>query len=36
MSMRMFRFLTEHLIKDTYRLNNDDLRFLGIIDRNTY
>ena len=33
---KMFRFLTEHLIKDTYRLNDYDLRFLGIIDRNTY
>lgn len=33
---KMFRFLTEHLIKDIYRLGNDDLKFLGIIDRNTY
>lgn len=33
---KMYKFLREHLIKDTYRLDNDDLKFLGIIDRSYY
>lgn len=30
---KMYRFLEEHLIQDVYRLTNEDLRFLGIINR---
>jgi len=33
---KMYRFLIEHLVKDTYRLGHEDLRFLGVIDRNIY
>ncbi len=33
---KMYRFLIEHLAKDTYRLSNEDLRFLGVIDRSVY
>jgi hypothetical protein len=33
---KMYRFLVEHLVKDTYRLSHEDLRFLGVIDRNVY
>jgi hypothetical protein len=33
---KMYRFLIEHLVKDVYRLSHEDLRFLGVIDRNTY
>lgn len=31
---KMYRFMTEHLVKDTtYRLSHTDLEFLGIINR---
>lgn len=33
---KMYVFLQEHLIKETYRLSTEDLKFLGIIDRNYY